>query len=498
MMNICKKEFYDKVHGCWIGKNIGGTLGAPYEGSRELLHVTDFIPKSSRPLPNDDLDLQLIWLKALQERGPLGLTEQVLGEYWLKYMPAPWGEYGICKGNMSAGLLPPLSGDYENFLKNSNGAWIRSEIWACCAPGCPDIATRYAWCDACVDHGAGEGVFAELFTSSVESAAFVETDRDTLIKIGLSYIPADCRVARSIGIALDGFARGLDWKETRQLVLEDSADLGWFQAPANVAFVVIGWLYGEGDFKKSLLITTNCGDDTDCTAATLGSILGIIHGADALPDDWKKCIGDDIITVCVDRASTAVPRTCTELTDHIMKMAPQVLAAHRTPFIIFLGSWVFAEGALAASHEPISIGDGVTDLSDFNRDSLIASKQYCDHLLKMKRALRFDFIHTKVEMEYATGVNISAGQEATIQLTLYNMMPDPRHVHITYFLPEGFELLDGRKQLSLMHPGDQSEFAFPVRLRAGQTIHAANRGIIQMVAVGRPTVILIPILFLGQ
>lgn len=37
-----------------------------------------------------------------------------------------------------------------------------------------------------------------------------------------------------------------------------------FDAPENVAFVVLGLLYGEGDFGKSLIIANNCGEDTDC------------------------------------------------------------------------------------------------------------------------------------------------------------------------------------------------------------------------------------------
>jgi hypothetical protein len=93
---------------------------------------------------------------------------------------------------MKAGLPPPLSGDYNNAWKHSNGAWIRSEIWACCTPGRPDLATKYAYYNAWVDHGTGEGAYAEIFTATVESAAFVEKDREKLIAIGLSCLPGDC------------------------------------------------------------------------------------------------------------------------------------------------------------------------------------------------------------------------------------------------------------------------------------------------------------------
>lgn len=480
MANINKESFYDKVYGCWIGKSIGGTLGTPFEGRRDLLNVTDFSSPSGRPLPNDDLDLQLIWLKALEDYGPLGVNEHVLGEYWINYIPPHWNEYGIGKSNMKAGLLPPLSGDYENGWKHSNGAWIRSEIWACCAPGCPEIATKYAWYDACVDHGTGEGTYAELFTASLESAAFVESDRDTLIKIGLSYIPENCRVARSIGIALDGYRKGLDWKETRQRVVDDSADLGWFQAPANVAYFVIGWLYGEGDFKKSLLIAVNCGDDTDCTGATLGAIFGIIYGAKALPEDWKKYVGDDIISIAIDRGSWwNFPATCTALTDRVIRMTPQVLAAHQAA---------------------LNINNDESELKDIGPDKLMASKEYLQRLSKMSGALNYDFILSKVEINYTSGVNIRAGQEVTITLTVYNKMPDPRHLEITYLLPEGFELLEGRKHLNLQLNTDvtTSEYTFTVKFRVGSSVQAVNRGVIQIVSVGRPTVILVPILFFGE
>ena len=72
-------EFRDKVYACWLGKNIGGTLGAPFEGHRDMHSITFYEPVPTKPTANDDLDLQLLWLKALEERGP-GLTCLDLGE----------------------------------------------------------------------------------------------------------------------------------------------------------------------------------------------------------------------------------------------------------------------------------------------------------------------------------------------------------------------------------------------------------------------------------
>ena len=171
MLKLNRAVLRDKIYACWIGKNIGGTMGTPFEGNTEIQSIEGFTTPEGTVLPNDDLDLQLIWLKALEEKGPYGITAQVLGEYWLNYISPSWNEYGIGKGNLRLGLLPPLSGEYENRWKHSNGAWIRSEIWACVTPGCPDAAIRYAVEDAMVDHGMSEGTFAEMGSNPSPAAS---------------------------------------------------------------------------------------------------------------------------------------------------------------------------------------------------------------------------------------------------------------------------------------------------------------------------------------
>ena len=81
------EEFRDKVLGCWTGKNIGGTLGAPMEGKREMTDVSFYIQElGGNPAPNDDLDLQLVWLLAVEQRGAYRLNERMLGEYWMRYI----------------------------------------------------------------------------------------------------------------------------------------------------------------------------------------------------------------------------------------------------------------------------------------------------------------------------------------------------------------------------------------------------------------------------
>jgi hypothetical protein len=218
-----------------------------------------------------------------------------------------------------------VSGAYDNEKwQHSNGAWIRSEIWACLAPGCPAMAAKMAREDACVDHGQAEGTLAEIFTATIESAAFIEKDRDRLLQIGLSMIPKDSQVAIAVRAAMAARQAGRDWKAARLDVIKASEKTGWFQAPRNVAYTILGWLYGDGDFGKSICIAVNCGDDTDCTGATLGSILGILHGTQGIPAQWSEPIGLTIKTVAI--SGFQYPDTLGQLTDETVAMSKKVLA----------------------------------------------------------------------------------------------------------------------------------------------------------------------------
>ena len=151
MITINEQDYRRRVLGCWMGKNIGGTLGAPFEWKRQINQVSFYTQElGGEPLPNDDLDIQLLWVMALEERG-IELYAHVLSEYWCLYVTPHWVEYGTAKINMRAGLLPPLCGMLNNVYKHSCGSFIRSEVWACIAPGLPRLAVRYAYEDAILD-----------------------------------------------------------------------------------------------------------------------------------------------------------------------------------------------------------------------------------------------------------------------------------------------------------------------------------------------------------
>ncbi len=103
-------------------------------------------------------------------------------------------------------------------------------------------------------------------------------------------------MARSVRLVMAEHQKGTPWQEVRELLVKDSEDLGWFQAPANVAYVVLGLLYGACDFKKSMILAINCGDDTDCTGAMVGATLGIMYGMeDFSMEELLTCVAIFVI-----------------------------------------------------------------------------------------------------------------------------------------------------------------------------------------------------------
>ena len=435
MIELNADGFRDRVYACWLGKNIGGTLGGPYEGMQCTLDVQGFSSEPGKPRPNDDLDLQLIWLHVMEKAGPLAIRAEILGEYWISLIPPNWNEYGIGKNNMRRGLVPPFSGEYQNNWKNSNGAWIRTEIWACMAPGCPVLAAKYAMEDGKVDHGMGEGTLAAAFVAAMQSAAFVLRDLRACIEIGLSLIPTTSRMADSVRFILSCFDSGMTAMEARNAILARNADIGdgWFEAPSNVSYVLIGLLWGGGDFKKSMLTTINCGDDTDCTGATVGATLGILGGMDVIPEDWRQHVGDDIVTISINRSDNrsgaAVPATCTELTRRVTAQTPHVLFANRQ--------------AVCLTSAPDNIP---ADIKEYL--ALIMEKQRKELSLSFACTAHFESAALCADVSVCDGADIAPLQEKRITATVYSqptLGDEPVNLTCRWWLPDGFRITEGKQ-----------------------------------------------------
>jgi hypothetical protein len=281
LLSIDYARYVDKVFGCWMGKCVAGTIGAPYEGAKELFDF-QYDPKIiENMLPNDDLDLQVLWLAVLEQKG-IHFTSDDLAEAFLTRCAYAPGEYAIFRKNYSRGIHPPVCGAFNNrYYIQGMGCPIRSEIWGCVAVGNPGLAADLAAKDGVLDH-AGNSVYAEQFLSALEAAAFFETDLDKLVDIGLSVIPSDSGTTRLITDTRGWCKASDDWRYVRSKVIRHYGHPDCTNMFQNVGITLLSLYFGGGDFLKTVMTALNCGFDTDCTCATAGAILGIIEGAEAM------------------------------------------------------------------------------------------------------------------------------------------------------------------------------------------------------------------------
>ena len=323
---------YDKIYACWLGKNIGGTLGTPVEGRMEVMDLTWYPvldPKGA--LPNDDLDLQLLNLHAMEMYGTRVGAEQIAAE-WSEHCYFPWDEYGHAGTAMRLGFKPPFSGMFDNHFTNCMGCPIRSEIWAAVAAGNPRLAAYFAWQDAVVDHAGGEGVFGEIFNAALEAAAYESQDVPALIREALTYIPATSRVYGAVSLMLSMFEEGAELLDARAAVLEKYGNPNFTDAPQNIAFGLAGLLWGK-DFEDAILKVVNLGYDTDCTVATCGAMWGILYGREGISEKWSAPIGDAIQVSAAIRGFRA-PADLDELTRRCLVLHDKLCCEDPSTYVI--------------------------------------------------------------------------------------------------------------------------------------------------------------------
>jgi ADP-ribosylglycohydrolase len=282
-------DYHKKVMGCWLGKAVGGTLGMPYEGMDGPFNLDFYNPVPAGMVPNDDLDLQVVWACLLAQQEKPEVSRTLFSKAWKENINFPWDEYGACIRNLREGIEPPFSGSFDNWFINGMGAAIRSELWACLAPGNPKLAAAYAYEDACLDH-AEQGLWAEVWLAAMQSAAFVETDIRKIVQIGFEHIPADAEIRAAIEDTYRWWEASGDWKKVRAQILEKYGHENFTNVTENMAFTLLALLDGNGDFSRSICTANNCGKDTDCTAATVGALLGILN-PDGIEERWLKPIG---------------------------------------------------------------------------------------------------------------------------------------------------------------------------------------------------------------
>jgi len=320
----------DKLAGAWLGRCAGCILGIPVEGmSKESIKdvcenpgfkypisdywITD--PKKLSPFhmhydrtprknflkknlnyvgADDDLAYTILGLLILEKYGENFTTEDV-GKMWLEYLPVACTAEDIALKNLKKGIPASSAGGLDNSFQDWIGADIRSDPWGYAAAGWPEKAAEFAHRDAFISHRA-TGLYGEMFFSATIAAAFVVNDPVEAVEIGLTEIPYNCRLAKVVKQTLKWCEKDENWETTVNRILARFKGMSEAHTLNNAALTVAGLIYGGNDFERTICLTVMSGLDTDCTAATAGSISGAILGIKKMPAKWKNPLGNKVET----------------------------------------------------------------------------------------------------------------------------------------------------------------------------------------------------------
>ncbi|AEF82398.1 ADP-ribosylglycohydrolase family protein [Leadbettera azotonutricia] len=324
-----KNSYYNKIYGAWLGRCAGCLLGQPVEGwmSNRILgmlketgnypihnYLSSAVDKTIRQkysivdeghvygsnfinwinnvsyMPeDDDTNYTILYLKILETYGR-DFTSENVAHSWLMDVPI----YHVCTAervaymNLVNRILPPLSGSYYNAYREWIGAQIRADLFGYINPGDTEMAAEFAWRDARISH-VKNGIYGEMFCAAMIARGAVSDDIIDIIKQGLGEIPEKSRLTEGIEKVLNWFKQGLSWEKALEkihLLYDEGNNHHWCHTISNAMICTIALLWGEKDLEKTIGIAVCAGFDTDCNAATTGSIIGIINGASNLPEKW--------------------------------------------------------------------------------------------------------------------------------------------------------------------------------------------------------------------
>lgn len=330
---LSEEALADRLAGAWIGRISGCLLGKPLEGVMRdvitpLLKATgnypmtryvekrEFTPEIEALLGrrvsgcwadtldgiapvDDDTNYTVFALKLVEEYGGDFRPNDVL-EAWLKWIPmfATCTAERVAYRNAAMGLYAPDTATWCNPFREWIGAQIRGDFFGYLNPGDPARAAEMAWRDASISH-VRNGIYGEMYAAALIAAAAVSGDRMTAIEAALDEIPARCRLRRDIDRVIGWYAQGMDVLDAMDEIhrLYDEHDQhDWCHTDANAMIVTMALLYGGGDFAKTLGYAVMTGFDTDCNGATVGSVIGIMLGAEKIPEYWYACYGQKLET----------------------------------------------------------------------------------------------------------------------------------------------------------------------------------------------------------
>ncbi|MDR1623702.1 MAG: ADP-ribosylglycohydrolase family protein, partial [Tannerellaceae bacterium] len=308
-ITLSKEVLLDKIKGGWAGQTIGCTYGGPTEFRYNGTMIQDYVPIEwpdgyikwyMEEIPGlfDDIYMDLTFVDVFDRIGLDAPADSFAVAFAGAGYPL-WHANQAARYNIQQGIMPPQSGHWLNNPHADDIDYqIEADFAGLMSPGMPNVASGVS--DK-IGHimNYGDGWYGGVYVGAMYSLAFVSDDIEFIVTEALKAVPQQSTFYKCMTDVIKLHKQYPDdWKQTWfECEKKWSRDIGCpegvfaafnIDAVINSAYIIIGLLYGEGDFYKTIDISTRCGQDSDCNPASSGGILGTILGYDRIPPQWMK------------------------------------------------------------------------------------------------------------------------------------------------------------------------------------------------------------------
>ena len=312
LSSISTKRVNDAIAGGWLGEVVAGAWGyrdefdfngrvvPPKKIPPYRTKFTNLYNFGGNPSAADETYVELPMIEALRAYGLQADWEQ-LAQPFAASRFLLFGANKQARNNLLAGLVPPASGaPAYNPFSDEIDFQIESDFIGMAAPAQPGTAVELAWR---LGHlmNYGDGVYGGVMVSAMHAAAFRAKSIDEIVAAGQAAVPEGTRYRGMIDDVISWhrlYPR--NWR-TAWSMLErkwgspDPADQNRGELPGfnpgatvNGGYILLGLLYGKGNFERTIRTTIQAGQDTDCNASNAASIVGSWLGRKRIPKQFKR------------------------------------------------------------------------------------------------------------------------------------------------------------------------------------------------------------------
>jgi len=309
---LAVSDYRQKMMAGWIGQMVGVGWGGPTEFRwTNKIIPEDQVPEWKPELVNvwgqDDLYVEMTFLRSLEEHG-LDVSMRQAGIDFANSQYDLWHANMAGRENLRHGIAPPDS-SHPQFNSHADDIdyQIEADFSGLISPGLPNsVISLGEKFGRLMNYG--DGLYAGQFVGCMYAEAFFEDDPQKIVEAGLKCIPQGSQYAEMVRDVIKWHEENPDdWEASWQLVNEkyhENPDYirclctvkgGDFNIDAKIngAYILLGLLYGRGDFDQSIIIAMRAGQDSDCNPSNAGGVLFTTSDYNSLDDKYISALEQD-------------------------------------------------------------------------------------------------------------------------------------------------------------------------------------------------------------